>query len=238
MRYENLLHSTPHIHEPALIYIGTALPNRPAGSIPHAFIFSQIPHWRDPFNGLKEHQNTIRDALWSLIRLKYIEQIRRQVPPVISIHIRRGDFRELSANEDFTKVGSVRTPLHYFRTIIHQFHEICSPIIPITIFTDGTEQELSELLALPNVKISPRQPAIVDLMLMARSKVIVSSAGSTFSQWAGFLSEAAFIHHPDHFHTPNRSNHLNAKYYEGTLTGTPQQRNALLMETLTHIIME
>jgi hypothetical protein len=58
---------------------------------------------------------------------------------------------------------------------------------------------------------------IVDLLLMSKSKVIVTSAGSTFSYWAGFLSDAVIIMHPDHIYSPIRPSTVDEILYEGAL---------------------
>ncbi len=39
---------------------------------------------------------------------------------------------------------------------------------------------------------------------MSKAEYIITSAGSTFSEWAGFLSNAVIILHPDHIHTKIR----------------------------------
>jgi hypothetical protein len=52
------------------------------------------------------------------------------------------------------------------------------------------------------------------LILLSRSKIIITSAGSTFSYWAGFLSDSPIIMHPDHIHHSIRLSHESG-YYEG-----------------------
>jgi len=205
-------------------------------SIPTAYIFDQIPHWFDPFQGIKQHRDYVRNELLSIIRTRYSNEINTLKAPLISIHVRRGDFRELATGEDFARVGGVRTPLQYFSKLIQQIQTICGQSIPITIFSDGTEQELEELLVLPSVQLSISRVAIVDLILMSKSKLIISSAGSTFSQWAGFLSSAAVIHHPDHFHTSSRSTEINELYFEGIIPSEINKYPPQLLNMLTSLV--
>ena len=63
----------------------------------------------------------------------------------------------------------------------------------MTVFTDGKEGEISDLLSLQGVKIAANNPDIVDLMLLTRSRYLVVSPGSTFSYWAAFISDAYVI---------------------------------------------
>jgi gamma-glutamyl:cysteine ligase YbdK (ATP-grasp superfamily) len=39
---------------------------------------------------------------------------------------------------------------------------------------------------------------------MSRARIIVCSAGSTFSEWSAFLSDALVIRHPSHVHSAIR----------------------------------
>ena len=50
------------------------------------------------------------------------------------------------------------------------------------------------------------------MLLLSKSKIIVTSAASTFSYWSGFLSEAPIIMHPDHIHKPIRANQPSALF--------------------------
>ncbi|WP_315819857.1 hypothetical protein [Paraflavitalea speifideaquila] len=116
--------------------------------------------------------------------------------PAIGLHIRMGDFRELKAGEDFNKVGAVRTPESYFIDMINLIRKINGAQLPVTIVTDGYRHELEGLLALQNIKIMEGNPDIVDMLVLSRSKIIITSASSTFSYWAGFLSDVPVIVHP------------------------------------------
>lgn len=72
-------------------------------------------------------------------------------------------------------------------------------------------------------------------MLMSKSKIIIASAGSTFSLWAGFVSDAALILHPDHIHAPIRPSSLHTSLYEGAAIGAWETWNPLLIHTIGDI---
>ena len=134
--------------------------------------------------------------------------------PVIGIHIRMGDFRKLKENEIFSEVGAVRTPVDYFITIIRSIRAMNGHQLPVSVFTDGFRHELSRLFELENIVLIEGNRDITDLLLLSKSKIIITSAGSTFSYWAGFLSDVPIIMHPDHIHGPLRSN-KESELYEG-----------------------
>ena len=76
-------------------------------------------------------------------------------------------------------------------------------------------QHHSEILQLDNVFLQEGNKDIVDLLLMAQSKMIIPSPGSTFSLFASYLSDAIILHHPDFWMRPLRSEKINKRYYEG-----------------------
>ncbi len=184
------------------------------------YVFRQLPHWSDFFAGLKEYRDQLRSHIYHMLTMKYRRRLTEIQAPVIGVHIRRGDFRELRANEDFANVGLVRTPLSYFCTLISEIRDFCGTCLPVTIFSDGKDHELHDVLLLPNVHRASANADIVDMLLFSRSKLLITSAGSSFSSWAVFLSDAPALIHPDHVHAPIRSNEINKKFFEGGVRGS------------------
>ncbi len=162
--------------------------------------FSEMPHWKTCFEGLREHRELIRSELFGHLTAARRREIAAVPKPMICLQIRMGDFRTLKAHEQFSQVGGVRTPLDYFRQWIEDLRAVHGSDVPVTIVSDGTAAELASLLALPKVTHTPGRTGLADLILMADSRLLVCSAGSTFSQWGGFLGDPVLIHHPDHMH--------------------------------------
>jgi hypothetical protein len=199
------------------------------------YIFSEIPHWKDYFAGIRDHRDQVRGRLYDLIRPSVLRELQGSAAPVISIHVRCGDFRPLAPREDFSKVGHVRTPLDYFAAIIEGIRLLVGRDIRVTIFSDGTNYDIAALLRLPNVHHQRSTTAIADMLLMSKSEIIVPSAGSTFGYWAGFLSEAAIILHPDHIHSSIRPESVNRNSFEGGVAGPTSQWPGLLRRQLSKI---
>lgn len=187
------------------------------------YVFNTIPHWSDYFAGIRDSRDFIRAELFRIVNPRLLTRALSAKPPVLSLHIRKGDFRELRPGEDFTRLGHVSTPLAYFVNLVQALRQCATCNIPVTVFSDGDTLQLRELLELPAITLQPVGAAIHDLLLMSRSEVIVTSAGSTFSYWAGFLSDAAVVRHPDHFHFMIRPEDTNNRFFEGPVRGSADE---------------
>jgi hypothetical protein len=199
------------------------------------YAYSEVPHWSDYFGDIREYRDQVRSALLEMLTESRVRELGRHQPPVIAANIRMGDFKKLQPNENFAKVGNVRTPLAYFRELIGNIRKVHGTPLAVEIVTDGSARELGELLELPNIAMAPSRSKIVDILTMSRCKILLCSASSTFSYWAGFLSECALILHPDHIHQPIRPEAVNRRCYEGPLVGAPDTWPALFHKSLREI---
>lgn len=181
------------------------------------FLFHKLPTYHDYFRHLKAHRPLVKKKLLEVINPEILKEVNRVEPPVIGVHIRMGDFRKLKEGEDFSKVGHVRTPEFYFVDIIQAIRKINGNELPVSLFTDGYRNEFEQILSTDSLTMVEGNPDIVDLLLLSRSKIIAMANGSTFSYWAGFLSDAPIIKHPDHLYAPFRPAEINEKFYEGPM---------------------
>lgn len=195
------------------------------------YLFKKLPHWSDYFHELKDHRRLVMELFTDLLSPAIKKQWHRGQAPVIGVHVRMGDFRKLKAGEDFSKVGVVRTPVDYFIEVINGIRTIHGSNLPVSVFTDGYKSELEQLLSLADVQVVEGNADIVDLLLLSRSRIIVTSTGSTFSYWAGFLSDAALIMHPDHIHQSIRPVEIGKTMYEGAFDAG----NISLVENIRNI---
>ena len=159
------------------------------------YVFRKLPSWPDYFKDLREFRSLIVDRFYQNVSPKYLSLAQLQDAPVIGVHVRRSDFREPIAVEVPGNACNIRTSLDYYIRTIQILRDIQGTKLPVTVFTDGMEAEIAGLLSLPGVKIAPRNPDIVDLLLLSRSRYIVVSPGSSFSYWAAFVSDAPVITH-------------------------------------------
>jgi hypothetical protein len=201
----------------------------------YLFIFNQLPHWSDFFVDLKEHQPIVKDKLFSSIRSSVIEDIFQRPAPQIGLHIRMGDFKALKPEDDFTKLGGVRTPFSWFIRVIDAIRAIAGYDVQVTIFSDGHDHELSELLKLAQVSRASSASALSDMLTLSRSKLLIASSGSTFSYWASYLGKCPTIWHPAHFHAGVFSPDISQSIFEGGFDPDCMQPPDLLLHNIKSV---
>lgn len=118
----------------------------------------------------------------------------------VAVHIRRGDKPALPVGTEppkNTMHWSISTEW-YVRTI-RQVREAVGDEMPVIIFTDAAVPEIKPVLELPNVRLAEANSAIVDILLMAKARVLITSGSSTFSMWASFLGRMPSIWFPSNW---------------------------------------
>ena len=113
----------------------------------------------------------------------------------ICMHIRLGDFTR--GTEADLKAGNPNTsiPIEWYINVIQQIRDAVSETLPVYIFSDGSTEELQEILALPGVEQVNFGTAIGDILAMSKARLFVAS-GSTFSRWVRYLGRMNTITYP------------------------------------------
>lgn len=198
----------------------------------HIYVFSKLPSSKYYFEKLKPHRSLVKDLLEKMIQPELLSVLKLLPSPVIGVHIRMGDFRKLNPGETYNG-GHVRTPESYYTDIISRIRKI-NPHLPVTVFTDGYENEFEVLFRLPKVKLAMTNPDIVDLLLLSKSKFFIGTYGSTFSYWAAFLSNDTVIMHRFLQHATIRPEEMRKVVYEGPF----DENESLLMESIKKLNIE
>lgn len=207
LRLWHRLRNTPVVKEPYLDAILEKAACR--------YVFHQMPHWSDLFGSIRNERSLVQTEILKLLSAKTTNKLQKDFDSCdIHVHVRMGDFDKLKEGTDFKLVGKTRTPLNYFINTIESLRRNNPELRTVRIFSDGHPEELTPLQQLDNVYINKPDSDVVDLLRMGKCKVLLTSAGSTFGEWAGFLSEAAIIQHPDHIHAAIRP--ADHRFFEGT----------------------
>jgi hypothetical protein len=215
----------PPIVEPALdMPLGDVAASR------QVCVFERVPPWEDYFQGLRGHEGLVSAAFHQALGDGYARLSQAAPKPTVAVHVRRSDFRELAPGEVLGKACNVRTPIDFYVDVVNGLRAIAGHALPVTVFTDGRAEDVRALLDLPQVTMAAHNPDIVDLILMSQARCLVTSAGSTFSYWAAYMSEASVILHPGH-DVAIRSDAMRAVHFEGPLP-TPDQPSELLRQNL------
>lgn len=147
------------------------------------FVFDKVILQNDLFASIREHQLFLENEIYNLLNPALRQQIKKYEVPQIAVHIRRGDFKH----------GNPITPQAFFIACIRHIRVAVNNQLPVTVFTDAEANEISEVLALPDVKLADPKADILDLLLMSKARFLVLSRSSTFSYWAAFLSNAIVV---------------------------------------------
>lgn len=143
------------------------------------------------FEPLLNHRELVREHLLAMLSSRVKAQLsaaRGADDRYIGVHVRRGDTVALQYGEPFPSgPGNRGQPIEWFVRAVQSVRQALGGPKPVRIFSDGSDAELAPLLALENVARSLDHPSIVDLLLMARSQVLITTSNSSFSMWAAYL---------------------------------------------------
>jgi len=160
------------------------------------------PYFRD----LNGWSGFLGEALTAITRERWLEQMRRIPAPPIGIHVRRGDFRRPLPSDDFRTSGGLQIPITWYVESVKALRRILGVSLEVRVFSDGTLEELQELLQLEGVSRGDTGSAVGDLLGLSKSKILIAS-GSTFSAWASFLGQMPTLCYPgqllSYFHLKN-----------------------------------
>ncbi len=106
----------------------------------------------------------------------------------ISVHVRLGDFVPPTP----TSTGNARTPLSWYVALIKQVRNRLASFMPVWVFSDGSDEELRQILELPNTRRAGFGSSIADIFALSRANLLIAS-GSSFSMWASYLGRMPVI---------------------------------------------
>lgn len=114
----------------------------------------------------------------------------------ICIHIRLGDFSRVTMEDVLSGKHNSAIPVEWYANMIREIRKITGKEIPVHIFSDGSDDELAEVLSLPQVSRKSFGTAIADIIALSNAKLLVAS-GSSFSMWARYLGRMTTILFPN-----------------------------------------
>ena len=128
-----------------------------------------------------------KEYLVSVINDSVYEELKNEsFTKSVAVHIRLGDYPE-----------SRRTPLSWYKKQIEQIHSL-NESVKISIFSDGSDGELAELLSCRNVQRAFYGNALADIVAISKSALVIAS-DSTFSAWGAFLGQVPVVFYKRHF---------------------------------------
>lgn len=147
------------------------------------------------FNGTREYRDKITETIYANLGKKGKKALDFEASRAIGIHVRLGDFDRTTAALDTGK-NNMRIQISWYVAMLNKIREAAGWNIPVYVFSDGTDDELAELTALPEVRRMTFGNSIGDIVGLSRFPVMISS-GSSFSLWARFLGNCSSISYPN-----------------------------------------
>lgn len=127
----------------------------------------------DFFTPLIDHQEVVSNYILSHINKSLLTEIDQfDFNNTVAVHVRLGDFPI-----------SRRIPMDWYKKEIAKHKDS-----KILIFSDGTDEELKELLGLSNTQRVFFGGAIQDIVAISRCSYLIGS-DSSFSAWGAFLGQ-------------------------------------------------
>jgi len=147
------------------------------------------------FGDLIKYHKTIYGDLYNNLKKKNKIFEFYDYSNTVNVHIRLGDFNRPSDESLEKGLNNISISIAWYIYIIKQLSQISKGKLNFNIFSDGSENELREVIALDKVKRVSFGNSITDIFALSSSKLIIAS-GSSFSLWARFLGQADCITYP------------------------------------------
>lgn len=152
---------------------------------------------RDHFRSLFGWEQFLLGELRAIAREKWLRLVDNIGTVPIAINVRRAkDFPEAKQEDLTSPTDPVRTPLNWFIRSLEVIRSRVGYPARTFVVSDGSEHDLRNLLALENVFFVRPGCAIIDLLVLAKAKILIASGGSSFSAWAAFLGRMPVISLP------------------------------------------
>lgn len=139
------------------------------------------------FGNLVGRHAEVKSALYCMTKPQY-HPASIAGTPFIGIHIRLGDYPPFPAANAAPMVY-FRLPIDWYVAGLSAIRRAVGIDLQAVVFSDGSDQELMPLLAMPRVSRSPFREAITDMLALGESCAVIASR-STFSLWGCYLSQA------------------------------------------------
>lgn len=142
--------------------------------------FSGLGRYFEPLIG---HACFIKEKLVAITKKKHLNALSHDFSESITVHVRLGDFA----------IGNLTTPISWYIRAISSLRRKIDKSWRVWVFSDGADEQLRELLSLPNVARLGFGSSIADMLAMSKSRILLGGRHSTFSRWAAFLGEMPSI---------------------------------------------
>lgn len=156
----------------------------------------QFEGMQNQMDDIKDDYALVKDELLNIVNPKFVQLSIKNKPKQVAIHIRLGDFQTTDSEDDL-RAGktNTRVPLKWYVNTIKKLQQQHKQSLSFTVFSDGSKEELKEVLVLDNVELMEGGNAISDLLSLSYAPILIAS-NSTFSLWSSYLGRCKTIWFP------------------------------------------
>lgn len=144
------------------------------------------------FDELIKYRDFIYDDIIKNLHDRNRDVLGSDLKSTVAVHIRLGDFKPFNEEDIKNGKNNIQINVSWYSKVINQINEATNFKYNFLVFSDGEEEELKEVLNVPNVTLSKKRNIIEDILLMSKSEFLIASGSST-SLWARFLGELSSL---------------------------------------------
>lgn len=126
---------------------------------------------------IDDHEEVVK-WFYNSIEPEAIKNVPLSMKDSIAVHIRLGDFPE-----------KLRMPNSWYKELLMQARAYAGREIDIQVFSDGTDDELKEILEIPGAHRVFYGNALADIVAISRCGMLIGGSYSTFATWGAFLGQ-------------------------------------------------
>ena len=147
------------------------------------------------FEVLVPYVDEIREEIVRNLSRKSRRGLEGDMSRCVNIHVRLGDFASNAGALNAGK-GNTRIGVGWYAAIVRKLQAILGEGVAFNVFSDGSDEELRELLAIPGVRRVFYGNSLADILALSRAPLMIGS-GSSFSLWARLLGQCCSISYPN-----------------------------------------
>lgn len=134
------------------------------------------------FEDLIDDYDKVVEWFYDSVEPKAIKNVPDTMKDSIAVHIRLGDFPQ-----------HLRQPLAWYCEILRKAQVRAGHTLDIQVFSDGSDDELGEILAIPGTRRVFYGNALADIVAISRCGLLVAGSYSTFATWGAFLGQVPCV---------------------------------------------
>lgn len=146
------------------------------------------------FASIRDDSQMILEHL--LTNMKDDAVLRFDFSDAVAIHVRLGDFKKVQVQDLKNGIHDSRLPIDWYCSMLEQIRMAAGRNVKAYVFSDGSDEELQQLLRMPNTERITFGNALNDIVGLSQAPLLIAS-GSSFSMWARYLGRHSTICYPN-----------------------------------------